>query len=410
MLKQLTIKNFKSIQDMTIEFTSLTVLIGENSCGKSTVLQALDFLRSAATRDIPEYLREKGWSFEELKSKFNNGVDKPVEFISEYRFVIDGNIRTLRWNIAVDLYRAVDWRIDETIENSDNIVLLRHGRSEKAIPESFKGFYFQSSLLKYYNPAEDEKELIRLKEFLSSSAYYGVLSPDTIRLGEKTGVIGNIGNHGEWLSAFIYHIGEEGGKTLSKRVSEIMGIEIEIQAMDAGSAFMLITKELHNMKELRVDSWHVSDGLLRIIAFVAITLQRLLLRYGASDGAIQIKADGTYNHRSYVECTRGMILLDEIENGINPYLTERVVGLFRNVVAETSRQVIVTTHSPVLLNDFKPEEVVFLWKNRNGRVHCKHLFSTEEMRESLDFLNPGEVWENYGKDAILHKLGVFPKD
>jgi predicted ATPase len=67
MLKKLMIKNFKAIQNMTIEFTPLTVLIGGNSCGKSTVLQALDFLRSAAARDIPEYLREKGWTFEEIK-------------------------------------------------------------------------------------------------------------------------------------------------------------------------------------------------------------------------------------------------------------------------------------------------------------------------------------------------------
>jgi predicted ATP-dependent endonuclease of OLD family len=39
MLKTLTIRNFKAIVDMTIEFTPLTVLIGGNACGKSTVLQ-----------------------------------------------------------------------------------------------------------------------------------------------------------------------------------------------------------------------------------------------------------------------------------------------------------------------------------------------------------------------------------
>ena len=53
MLKKLTIRNFKAIHDMTIAFSPLTVLIGENAAGKSTVLQAIDFLRSAASRDIP---------------------------------------------------------------------------------------------------------------------------------------------------------------------------------------------------------------------------------------------------------------------------------------------------------------------------------------------------------------------
>ena len=56
MLKKLRVKNFKAALDMEIQFTPLTMLIGGNSCGKSTVLQALDFLRSIATRDIDEYL------------------------------------------------------------------------------------------------------------------------------------------------------------------------------------------------------------------------------------------------------------------------------------------------------------------------------------------------------------------
>jgi hypothetical protein len=38
------------------------------------------------------------------------------------------------------------------------------------------------------------------------------------------------------------------------------------------------------------------------------------------------------------------------------------------------------------------------------------MFSTEAMREALDFLNPGEIWENYGKDAILTKLNVPQED
>jgi predicted ATP-dependent endonuclease of OLD family len=99
LLKKLTIKNFKAIQNMTIEFTPLTVLIGGNSCGKSTILQALEFLYSAATRDIPEYLREKGWSFREIKSNMGDGENKPIEFIAT--FVFSAN-NTIEWYFIVD--------------------------------------------------------------------------------------------------------------------------------------------------------------------------------------------------------------------------------------------------------------------------------------------------------------------
>jgi AAA15 family ATPase/GTPase len=106
----------------------------------------------------------------------------------------------------------------------------------------------------------------------------------------------------------------------------------------------------------------------------------------------------------------GIVLLDEIENGINPYLTGSISGLLNDLTKTSRCQVILTTHSPVVLNDFKLEEIVFLWKDKNSSVHSKKFFDTEERRKALDFLNPGEIWENYGKNAILNKPGVSPED
>jgi predicted ATPase len=155
---------------------------------------------------------------------------------------------------------------------------------------------------------------------------------------------------------------------------------------------------------------HISDGLLRIIAFSAIMQKTKTIELTMPEGNLNFGQPGEIIIFGEEDLRNGMMLLDEIENGINPYLTERVVGLFRKVVVDTNRQIIVTTHSPVLLNDFKPEGAVFLWKDRNGSVHCKQMFSTEEMRKALDFLNPGEIWENYGKDTIPTKLNIPQED
>jgi predicted ATPase len=82
-----------------------------------------------------------------------------------------------------------------------------------------------------------------------------------------------------------------------------------------------------------------------------------------------------------------LILLDEIENGINPCLAGRVAGLLRDIVKDSGRQVIATTHGPMILNCFDPEEIVFLWKADDGLARCKKMFSTDEMRDTLEFLN-----------------------
>ncbi len=45
-LHTLSIKGFRRLQDVTIDFGDATFLIGENNSGKSGVLQALDILLS----------------------------------------------------------------------------------------------------------------------------------------------------------------------------------------------------------------------------------------------------------------------------------------------------------------------------------------------------------------------------
>lgn len=41
MLTKLTVRNFKSLADVTVEFPRLTVLFGPNAAGKSNLLDAI---------------------------------------------------------------------------------------------------------------------------------------------------------------------------------------------------------------------------------------------------------------------------------------------------------------------------------------------------------------------------------
>jgi AAA15 family ATPase/GTPase len=146
--------------------------------------------------------------------------------------------------------------------------------------------------------------------------------------------------------------------------------------------------------------------MLRLLAFAAIIQRGKTTELAIHDRNMNTESLGSVIFQGEELLRDGMILLDEIEDGINPYLTEKVIELFRNLISETNQQIIFTTHSPVILNDINPEEILFLWKDKNGSVHSKKMFSTREMRESLEFLNPGEIWENFGREIILQKLGI----
>jgi len=422
MLKKLTIRNFKAITDLTIDFTPMTVLIGGNASGKSTILQALDFLRSSAFRDIPEYLREKGLNFEELKSQLNDGQNKPIEFISIYEFLVDRKKQEISWYIQIDQQKG-SWFIKEEMINlstSEEIYTRGFGKggpmtageqnavagTPDSVAHNINEINLQSSWLKYITGTAYEQLIKPLREYLSGSVFYGLLSPDSIRKGNGQTLIESIGINGINLAACIHNMTPHDMEQLEKTISELVDYKIKIKTADVGRIELYIEEEFNSTKT-RINRDHISDGLLRIIAFAVISFIESTIAIVSEEGHYLATESGEI---IAAQKTEGLILLDEIENGINPYLTERIILLLRNLVGESNRQVIISTHSPVMLNDFKPEEIVFLWRDKNGSIHARKFFDTEEMREALSFLNPGEIWENFGKDTILTKLGVNQED
>jgi predicted ATPase len=421
MLKKLTIRNFKAIQDVTIEFTPLTVLIGENGCGKSTILQAIEFLHSASFRDIPEYLREKGWSSNEIKSQLSDGITKQIEFISIFEFQYENKIIKIEWFLFID-YKDNKWSISELIKIDEEgaiaystMPIINELLVIPNTPEPFKSIKLESSLLKIINddiklPRKHILPIITLQEYLSSSNNFGLLSPDKMRTGKNDVAPFDIGTGGEILFSYIDSLEKEEKIKLTKIISELIDINIDLKVYHRRNKAELVLEEKRENSFLRITDQHISDGLLRLIAFAAISLQNTKTSLSISSKVNYVNDPEAEYLVENVILKNGIVLFDEIENGINPYKTERVVSLLRSFVEKTERQVLLTTHSPVILNDFKPEEIIFLWKDKSGSVHAKQFFETEEMRDKLDYLNPGEIWENFGRDRILTKLGIKPEE
>jgi predicted ATPase len=101
-----------------------------------------------------------------------------------------------------------------------------------------------------------------------------------------------------------------------------------------------------------------------------------------------------------------VILLEEPETGIHPSRLAEVIGLLREITESKhcghSAQVIVTTHSPYVLDLVNPEkDQVLVFRRQEDGSCTAEPADTERLKIFLDEFKLGEVWYNQGEDGLV---------
>ena len=156
----------------------------------------------------------------------------------------------------------------------------------------------------------------------------------------------------------LFHAIEE---RLRNYVPEIEEIVIPPKAIPPKKVYRICIKE----KGFERSFTNISDGTLRLLGFVtALSL----------------------NH--------SLVAFEEPENCIHPHLLELLVDMMR----KADCQVVITTHSPYLLDYVEPEEVVVVWREMGEEgLETKVRRPSEEELERVKALlrdgwTLGEVW------------------
>lgn len=101
------------------------------------------------------------------------------------------------------------------------------------------------------------------------------------------------------------------------------------------------------------------------------------------------------------ESPRRIVLLDDVETGLHPEAQRKLVDLLREIVGDGSRvQLLMTTHSPYIVDGMKPEEVWVCGRDKNKRVRVKRLSDLPNVQQALGVLTTGELWGELGEDWV----------
>ena len=88
-----------------------------------------------------------------------------------------------------------------------------------------------------------------------------------------------------------------------------------------------------------------------------------------------------------------VLLIEEPENGIHPNRVGDIVRILRRLVERhPETQIVMTSHSPYLVDAFQPEEVTWCRRDTQGDVILTRLDTLPEVERSLSVFSLGEIW------------------
>jgi len=353
-------------------------LVGPNASGKTTFLDVPAFLGRLVSDGLDAAIAERTQNFQDLLWQCSG---------DGFELAIEANIpEEFRRRPRSDTFDIIRYEVSLKFQYSTAEIALQ---SEKVLLmpalSGEKGFGFppDSIITKRVRPGG--KTIIR-KTPQGSSTFYSESTNNknpflSLKLEPQKSALGNLP-----ADKTIFPVSTWLRQLLSEGIRSFMldGLEIRKASKPGqgrnftpnGSNLPWIIESLIHTNPERMRDWirHLQTALpdLEDIRTVERSDDRhryLMLKY---DGGLEVPSwmlsDGTLRLLAltlpaYMPDLQGMFLVEEPENGIHPQAIETV---FQSLSSVYEAQVILATHSPVILSVVEPENVLCFTKLKNG--------------------------------------------
>lgn len=326
-LDSVAVRNFKATQDAPIPLDDVTILVGPNGCGKSSVLQAIHWAARAASYVLPKNTKEM-ISFDRLDylpssdplSTLHNGIlktdrgSKPVEVVFTHHATGDETVQaTIRIRAA---------------RNRGGITAYMDGAG--AVTPYKQRYQFITA----YIPGLaglSEKETILAQPTLRRQA----------ASGDAGGVLRNV-----LLNLRGQRDGETDETQGSKRLAKLNklvqqvhpGVEVDVTFDER--------EDYHISAAIRTNDFPGKSRPLET----------------AATGVLQVVQIFAY----LILFEPKVMLIDEPDAHLHPDKQERLIEALEQAARETETQIVLTTHSSHIVRAASPEAKL-VWM-RDGRV------------------------------------------
>ncbi len=367
MLSKLRVQHYKSLFDTEVSLEPLTVFIGPNGSGKSNICEALAVLsnflqRIIATTNSSEVipffsdsLKAVSKNQQNIESKFWHGkLDYLLFEVSTLPTTESTPYEKLQSILNLSLYLDYPQRgfYISKIENSHSVL----NQYTLSIREFFVSNQYPDS------PLFNALKKVSIYDFAPVALSSNISSSDSM---------GRTGQGIAYALVDILHANRRSFDELEERLTRLVP-NIQRISLPRGENQTFLLELIDKYSEHHIPASDISDGTLRILAFLTAL---------------------------YQENTPSIICFEELENGVHPWLLHKMMELLKIVSTEgiTGKpvQVLITTHSPVLLNYVEPHQVRAVELDNEGKTQV-HTLPTDSMRfqKALEAYDGalGELW------------------
>ncbi len=406
-LRQIRVDGYKNLINCVVDLGDFNVLVGANNCGKSNLMEALQMLWPICFGD------------QDTRSKILKGMTP--------RLSLDTSICHLKAHKGKPLTLGVsfDVSVDDVVWAVDYDVTIKCDHDEDATDRGYQYERLQAKEIRepgkpgghtvFIERKEKEgKNIIRVREKDKVRLIGHAISktaPSMIAIEALYPEFQKLSREFETFVNCISEIARTSIFALSPtKIRRDIDTDKEIQGLkittfDLCSTFELLKEEtpfyelycesLADILDLEKVSLDVKDYKIaeteaagseskskKVRLFCVWQLTQFGFIEEFSDGTLMVAA---ILLALFLDDRRGsMLLLEEIENCLHPKAIKRLLELLQD---NSDRwPVMITTHSPYLLNGVNPEDVRVAVVDETGATHFR---SVENNRELRDYLNKG---------------------
>lgn len=391
-LKSFRLKNFKAIKDSgVVKFTPLTVLIGDNGSGKSSLIEGLETYQKIVVGGVDRALDKwRGFDYVVNPSREHKDVDGQASKISrQIEITLSGSIDSQAFKTSIQ-FGSTDVLRNVRIEN-ERVYFGRNKILERDSTGSVQTFGTRNptfaipdknSIIAPWIFVTDDETLVEqmpVRELLTLSR--SILEWQFVKL-----VPGLMGDPQRWHGA-------DGKVRLWEDGFNIAEFLLDIQRLDENAFYgiletmQFVLPQLQDLRpaissefersvyilakegNLNIPGWMLSQGTLRILALLAL-----------------------FRHPE----PPPVIIIEEIENGLDPRAIHLIVEEMRNVVESGRSQVIVTTHSPYLLDLLPLWSIVLVEREKDKGPVFFRPDEQPELDSWLERFGPGQLYTMQG--------------